>query len=269
MCGVRSLIDALIALPFALLPRRHWQSFDLPVLSVVPLSGFIMLFAGFALGVRGYFDYLVRLRGISGLSILEIAKLQVAGDLPETAAVSAVPAGVYLTAPVAFALFSPLGLLATYLVVTSLFRIVSSYIGEPQGDPILTGVDAIARRSFGSYRQLTADASREKLEGADQPDQRFEGEWAGLTGVTFVIVAARRKPEWTKGTTVITRDGWFTLGEPFDRPTPTGLRTIYPLRLQTTGEAVRKSVSYTLPPLRRGTSVHRRRTEPQGTPEES
>lgn len=266
---MRSLIDALLALPFTLLPRRHWQSFDLPVLSMVPVSGFIMLFAGFALGVRGYFDYLVRLRGVSGLSILEIAKLQVAGQLPETAGVSAVPAGIYLTAPVAFALFSPLGLFATYLVVTSLFRIVSSYVGEPQGDPILTGVDAVARRSFGFYRQRTVHSSRERLEGADEPDRRYDGEWAGLTDVDFVIVAARRKPEWTKGTCVITRDGWFTLGEPFDRPTPNGLRTIYPLRLQTVGEAVRKSVRYVLPPLRLGTPVHRQRTETPRTPEES
>ena len=47
------------------------------------------------------------------------------------------------------------------------------------------------------------------------------------------------------GTWVITNDGWFTLGEPFDRPTPNGLRTVYPLTLQTTTLAVhRKGVSY-------------------------
>ena len=71
---------------------------------------------------------------------------------------------------------------------------------------------------------------------ADEPDRRYDGEWAGLTGVDFVIVAARRKPGWTKGTWVTTEnDGWFVLGEPFDRPMPNGLRTIYPLTAQTTG----------------------------------
>ena len=65
-----------------------------------------------------------------------------------------------------------------------------------------------------------------------------------------MIVAARRKPDWQKGTFVVTSDGWFTLGEPFDRPTPNGLRTIYPLMLQTTPDVVRKAVTYELPPLR-------------------
>ena len=71
-----------------------------------------------------------------------------------------------------------------------------------------------------------------------------------------MVVAARRKPGWVTGTWVITNDGWFTLGEPFDRPTPNGLRTVYPLTLQTsTLEVLRKGVSYELPPLR-STRVH-------------
>ena len=84
---------------------------------------------------------------------------------------------------------------------------------------------------------------RDKLEGTDEPDRRYDGDWAGLTGVDCVIVSARRKPEWGKGTWVITSDGWFVLGEPFDRPMPNGLRTIYPLTAQTTLEVVRKSVT--------------------------
>ena len=50
---------------------------------------------------------------------------------------------------------------------------------------------------------------------------------------------------------MITDDGWFTLGEPFDRPTPNGLRTVYPLTLQTT----------TLDVLRKGVSVRVATTE--------
>jgi hypothetical protein len=68
--------------------------------------------------------------------------------------------------------------------------------------------------------------------------------------VDFVVVSVRRKPGWTKGTWVITPDGWYVLGEPFDRPMPNGLRTVYPLTLQNTLEAVRKSVQYELPPMR-------------------
>lgn len=249
---MRSLIDAVIALPFTLLPRRYWQSFDLPVLSMVPLSGFVVLFSGFVIGIRGYFAYLERLRAIAGLSVLAISELQVAGTLPETAEVSAIPAAVYMTAPFSFVLFSPLGLFAAYLVVASIFRIASSYTGEPHGDPTLTAIDAMVRRVAGSRQLRSTRAAREKLEGMEEPDRRYDGEWAGLTGVDFVIVAARRKPEWRKGTFVITSDGWFTLGEPFDRPTANGVRTIYPLVLQTTPEVVRRSVSYELPPLRPG-----------------
>ena len=249
---MRSLIDGVIALPLTLLPRRYWQSVDLPVASMAPLSGFVMLITGFVIGFTGYFAYLDKLRGVSGLSILEISELQVAGKLPETAAVSGAPSGIYMTAPFAFALFSPLGLFATYLVVSSIFRIASSYIDEAHGDPVLTAADAIARRAFGSHQHRTARLSRERLEGAVEPDRRYDGAWAGLSGVDFVIVSARRKPDWTKGTCVITDDGWFTLGEPFDRPTANGLRTIYPLILQKTPDVVRRSVAYTLPPVRQG-----------------
>jgi hypothetical protein len=244
------VIDAILALPLTLLPRRYWQSFDLPVLTAARFSGFVMLFIGFGIGIPGYFRYLGRLRGMAAASILEVSKLQVAGKLPETADVSAVPSVIYALAPISFALFSPLGLFATYVVVTSIVRLAAAYVEEPFGDPILTGLDALGRRVFGSHQARTHQAERARLEGTDEPDRRYSGDWAGLTGVDFVIVAARRKPEWHKGTFIITSDGWFTLGEPFDRPTPNGLRTIYPLSLQTTNEVVRKSVSYELPPLR-------------------
>lgn len=247
---MRSLIDGVLALPMALLPRRYWQSFDLPVEGMAPVSNFVTLILGFVIGIPGYFAYLERLRRAPGVSILEIAERQVRGELPESAVVSAVPGAVYMLAPVSFALSTPLGLLATYLVFTSIYRIAASYIDEAQGDPLLTGVDAAARRWFGSQRERNASTARERLEGADEPDRRYDGAWAGLSDVDFVIVSARRKPEWTKGTFVITSDGWFTLGEPFDRPTPNGLRTIYPLVLQNTSDVVRKSVNYQLPPLR-------------------
>lgn len=247
---MRDALDRLLAIPAGLLPRRYWQSFDLPVANMAPLSALLMLFVGFGVGFRGYFDYLQRLLNVNELSMLEVGRLQVEGKLPENAATATAPAAIYLTAPVAFAFFTPLGLFATYLVVTSIVRMIAVYIDEAHGDPILTGLDAFARRTFTSYRTRSDRAARETLEGADEPDRRYAGEWAGLSGVDCVIVAARRKPDWTKGTIVMTSDGWFSLGEPFDRPTPNGLRTIYPLTTHTTLDVVRRSVSYELPPLR-------------------
>jgi hypothetical protein len=247
-----------MALPFALLPKRHWQSIDLPVANVTAASSMLTLLIGIFVGIRGYYSFLLILRSSGAASILEIAKLQVAGKLPETAEVSAVPSALYATAPIAFALFTPLGLLATYLVVSGFARSVASYTGEPFGDPILTGIDTLARRLFTTRQQRSVRVERARLEKVDEPDRRYDGEWAGLPDVEFVIVAARRKPGWTKGTWVITDDGWFVLGEPFDRPMPNGLRTVYPLKTQTTLEPVRKSVEYRLPPLRPGKAVQKK-----------
>jgi hypothetical protein len=244
------MIDGVLALPAALLPKRYWQSIDLPVPNVAPLSSLLTMLAGFAIGIRGYFAFLERLRHVSGVSIMDISKAQIEGRLPETANVSAIPTALAAMAPITFALFTPLGLVATYFVLSGLIRSVAAYIDEAHGDPILTGVDWAARTLVTSRQQRSARVKRAELENIDEPDRRYDGAWAGLTGVDFVIVSARRKPGWTKGTWVTTDDGWFVLGEPFDRPMPNGLRTVYPLTAQNTLEAVRKSVPYQLPRLR-------------------
>lgn len=248
--AVRSFVDGILAIPAALLPSRYWQSFDLPVVTMVSVSSFVTLAAGFLIGIPGYFAYIGLLFDSPGASILDIAGQQVAGTLPETGEVSGIPSMLGLTAPIAFAFFTPLGLTATYLIASGLFRIIAWYVDDARGDPILSAADGIGRRAFTSHRQRSDRAARATLERADEPDRRYDGEWAGLPGVDFVIVSARRKPGWTKGSFVITSDGWFTLGEPFDRPMPNGLRTVYPLTLQTTADVLRKGLSYELPPLR-------------------
>jgi hypothetical protein len=248
---VKYWLELIAAIPIALLPKRYWQSINMPVDNVAFASAIITMFAGFALGIRGYFAYLAVLYSSPGASILEISKRQVTGELPETAAVSGLPMTLGILAPITFALATPVGLAATYLVLTGLIRSVGSYIGEPHGDPILTGIDTLARRTFTSQRQRAARHERARLEGADEPDRRYEGTWAGLTGVEFVVVSARRKPGWTPGTWIITSDGWFKLGEPFDRPMPQGVRTIYPLTVENSLDVLRKGVSYELPPLRK------------------
>lgn len=252
---MRSLVDRLLAIFAALLPKRYWQSIDLPVPNMASLSAWLTILAGFAIGVPGFFRFLERLQQARAVSILEISKLQVAGELPETAEVSGIPSALYAMAPLTFALFTPLGLFCTYLVVSGVVRTAASYIGEAHGDPILSGVDGLGRRLFTSRLERSVRVERARLERTDEPDRRYDGEWAGLTGVDWVIVSARRKPGWDKGTWVITGDGWFVLGEPFDRPMPNGLRTVYPLTAQTTLEAVRKSVNYTMPPLRPAKTV--------------
>lgn len=225
---MRAILDHFIALPFALLPRRRWQDFDLPIENVALPSSMITCFAGAAYGITGYFDHMAFI----------LAQREW----------TAPPMMIYVF--IGYLVGTWRGLFSLYLTLTGFLRAVGWYTGEPFGDPILTGLDSLGRKLFTTQRQRATRAARERLEGAVEADRRYDGEWAGLTGVDYVIVAARRKPDWVKGTWVITTDGWFTLGEPFDRPTPNGLRTVYPLTLQTTTlDVLRKGVSYELPPL--------------------
>lgn len=247
------MFDTIGAVFVTILPRRYWPRFDwMPIHLMAPLSGVLTALTGTAIGIVGFFAYLERVKGSPAASILEIAKLQVAGKLPETAEVSSVPAAVWMVAPVAFAFFTPLGLFSVYLIVSGWARVASWWVAEPHGDPVLTGIDWLARRTRHTTRERSVARARLKAEGGAEPDRLYPGTWASLPDVDLVVVASRRKPGWQKGTFVITPDGWYTLGEPFDRQTAHGVRTVYPLTLQKENVVLRKGVSYELPPLRKG-----------------
>jgi hypothetical protein len=237
---VRAYIDLFVALPFALLPRHRWDDWNLPIANVVFASSMLTMLGGAALGITGFFAHMGAIVSASEWT----------------------PPPLMLPAFLGYVFFTPQGLSSLYLAVSGLLRCVASYIDEPFGDPILTGLDTLFRRTVSKRKTTSARAVRERLEGADEPDRLHDGEWAGVPDATYVVVAARRKPGWTEGTWVITNDGWFTLGEPFDRPTPNGLRTIYPLTLQTTTlDVLRKGVSYELPPLRQRRETPRAQKE--------
>lgn len=227
--AVRGLIAYPLAILAGYLPRRHWDSVDLPIENVALASALLNFLGGAALGITGYFEFMARVL--------------------EERLWTSPPFMIYVFISYVFA--TPRGLFSLYLVATGLIRCGSWFVGEPIGDPALTLADNLWRQLRTSKRQRSDRNARLALERDDEPDRRYDGAWAGLDGVDFVIVAARRKPGWTKGTWVITGEGWFTLGEPFDRPMPQGLRTVYPLMLQTnTLEVLRNGVSYELPPLR-------------------
>lgn len=225
---MRAFFDYLIAVPLALLPRRRWDDWDLPIENVNFISALLTFFAGAAYGITGFFAYMAWFLAKSEWTAPPLMII------------------VYLT----YLTATPRGVFSIYVMISGMLRMISWYIGEPAGDPILSGLDALISRTKTTQRQRSARVARERLEGADEPDRRYDGEWAGLPGVDFVIVAARRKPDWTKGTWVTTSDGWFVLGEPFDRPMPNGIRTVYPLTQSNTLEAIRRAVQYELPPLR-------------------
>lgn len=239
---------SFLALVAGFIPRHYWSRLDLGIADWAVLSGVATLFAGCASGITGYFAYMTR--------TLDSAYF--------------VPSPYLMVSYFGYVLFTPRGLFSLYLVFSGLARAVSAWIDEPFGDPILTGVDNLIRRLRGSATTRAAERERLAAEGADEPDRRYPGDWADLPGVDFVIVAARRKAGWTAGTMVVTGDGWFTLAEPFDRPTPNGLRIVYPLTALQTLDVLRKGVAYELPPLRPYTP--RRRgpaSEPPRRPNES
>lgn len=249
---------ALLALAAAPLPKRWWDSLEaLPIRRAAALSGLATAAAGLVMGGRGLLAYLGRASNAAIDATIELTARQARGEAPLTDVTTFDLQRLSIFSFVAFVLFTPLGLLALYLVVSGVVRAASSWVEQPLGDPLLTGLDAALSRASRRLRRRSADASRKRQEGPEVPDRLFTGAWAGLEGVDYVVVASRRKPDWTAGTFVITRDKWYTLGEPFDMQLPQGLRTVYPLTEQKVAEVLRRGVPYELPllssaPRRRG-----------------
>jgi hypothetical protein len=215
--------------------------------------------AGCVAGARGFVTYARAVASAANDATWELAARQVRGEIPPDVEI-ATAGSVALSALslVAFLLFTPLGLFSLYLAASGALRLISAYVNEPFGDPILTGLDQLltgtGRRMTESHRRR----ARERAEGPEVPDRLFTGEWAGLADITYVVVSSRRKAGWKPGVFVITSGPWYTLGEPFDLQLPEGLRTVYPLREQTTNEVLREGVRYELPRLEKA----RRPTRP-------
>ena len=241
---------AVLSLIAAALPVRYWNRSSLPIRRFAALAGLLTMSAGFAAAIGGFMTYSTRVMETTGRMQVEIAERQLKGELPETAQVAASPMGVAMLSPIAF-LLTPTGLIAIYLVLSGFVRALTCFVDEPIGDPILESIDRSTRRLTTRSRSAHERRAREKAEGPEVPDRLYPGDWAGLPDVEFVVVASRRKPDWEPGTYVLTPDKWYVVGIPFDQQTPHGLRTVYPLTEQTTGEVLRKGVHYVLPPLQR------------------
>ena len=65
----------------------------------------------------------------------------------------------------------------------------------------------------------------------------------------YVVLASRKKAEWTAGAIIMTSTDWYKLGTPFDIDTPAGLRTAYPLTKMDAVEVLRRGIRYELPRL--------------------
>jgi len=243
-------VAVLIALVAAFLPARYWASLSaLPIRRYATLSALLTLSGGFALGIGGFMAYSTRVMQAAGKLQIEVAERQLRGDLPETAVVASGPMAAAMLSPLAFVFLTPVGLVSTYLVLTGLIRALTCVVDDPMGDPVVTLADGVVRRVSRRARSGVQRRRRERAEGPEVPDRLYTGEWAGLKNVDLIVVSSRRKSDWEPGTVVLTRNKWYVIGVPFERHMRDGLRTLYPLSEQKTGEVLRKGVSYELPPL--------------------
>jgi hypothetical protein len=244
----------LAAAMAALLPCRYWQVlYRLPIRAMSLPSAIATVLIGLVAGGRGFMAYATLAAEAASQAALEAAARQTSGAASSGEPITTLtPQLVSVASVVAFTLFTPLGLLATYLTVSGLLRVAAVVTDHPAGDPFMTGLDEMARAVWRRVRASRAAKRRLSDEGPETADRLFMGEGVGLDGVDYAVVASRRKPDWTSGTIVVTPDGWYRIGEPFDARLPYGLRTIYPLTRLETSEVLRRAVQYELPPLQRG-----------------
>jgi hypothetical protein len=240
-----------LAVPAGMCPRRWWQRLDwLPIESYAWLSSLTTLVTGLTFGAIGYLAFADDIsRKLTDLTF-KVAERQLTGQLPGTSEISTTtPSVLSALSLVTFVLLTPAGLVATYLVLSGLVRVVGAFLVEPFGDPVLTGLDGLATRLASRTRRRLKRYSRERREGREVPDELFPAAWARVPDADYVVVSSRPKPEWTMGTFVIAGDRWFSLGVSFEVTLPAGLRTVYPLSEQTVMEVLRRAVTYELPPL--------------------
>lgn len=244
--GLRRILAVVVCLA----PSRYWRRFDsLPLTNTALASALCTTFVGILIGVSGYLAYVTGVADVvnrAGLESLASHPQQSLSDAQKSFVTIRLSGGLSVFG---FALFTPLGLLSTYLVLTGCLRFTSSVVGDPLGDPLLTGLDALMRRISGASLAAWRRQRRETQEGSEAPDRLVTGAWVGVPSADYVVISSRRKAGWTRGMFVITTDTWYRLGEPFDLKQPEGLRTAYPLTALQTSEILRHGVRYDLPPL--------------------
>jgi hypothetical protein len=245
-----SLVLWLLAVLAGSAPRRWWPSLErhLPMRSAAAVSGLATLAGGFFYGFGGFMTYATTLAGANNDWML--ARLN-GPTAPGDGAVGLVPYGISALTLFIYLFFTPRGLFSTYLVVSGALRAISAWLDDSRGDPILSGADRAAVTLFEKNRRERRQIARERLEGREAPDVLQTGAWAGLPDFDYVVLASRRKAEWTSGAIILTASDWYKLGVAFDLQTPAGIRTAYPLKKMDTVEVVRRGIRYELPRLPR------------------
>ena len=230
-------------------PRRVWHRLEppFPLSRTATAAGVLTIVVGFVLGVPGYFAFAEQLGSANNDWML---RQLAAAPGPNDAAVGMVPYGISMLSLFLFLFVTPTGLLAVYLVTSGTIRAVAASLDveDARGDFVLSAAHRVWTRGWAELWQWYARAARGRLEGEERPDMLQTGEWAGVDA-DYVVLASRRKPEWTAGAIILTSSDWYKLGVPFDIDTPAGLRTAYPLKKMEAVEVVRRGIEYELPRL--------------------
>jgi hypothetical protein len=231
----------------AWLPHRLWRRLpdSLPVESAAFVSGIATLFVAAAIGIPGFLAH-------AGATTSLANETMIAAEIQQKAAYNRGMAQGFAGLSIFTFALTPVGLLTLYLAGSGLVRAMGSWFGDPLGDPILTGLDALLFGARGRRREAKALQAREAREGPVVPDRVVSPAAAGIPGCDLVIVAARRKPGWERGLVIFTQDACYRLGDPVERTIAGRLRTLYPLSEHRDLEVIRKSAHYDLPPAGRG-----------------
>jgi hypothetical protein len=243
--GPGQILTFLSAMAASLLPHRLWPRLP-STFNMIPAafgSGLITLFAGTAIGIPGFLEH-----AHATTSLAIDAQLHKVFTDVNAGYNQGLSQGFSALAIFTFLLLTPKGWVTMYCVGGGGLRMAAAYFDDPIGDPILTAVDAIAVAQWTGRRDRRAREAREAREGPVIPDRLVSSQAAGIPSCDFVIVSARRKPDWDYGTVVLTADGCYRVGEPVEQTIAGRLRTLYPLTEHKDLEAIRRSVRYDLPP---------------------
>jgi len=124
----------------ALLPCRYWQVLHrLPIRAMALPSAIATAFAGVIVGGQGFMAYARMTADAAAQATLDAAERQMHGAAQGGESITTLtPQLVSIASMVAFTMFTPLGLLATYLAVSGLVRVASVVTDDAIGDPVLS-----------------------------------------------------------------------------------------------------------------------------------
>jgi hypothetical protein len=199
------------------------------------------------IGEIGFFRFAHQAASANNALMLEIAGRQASGTMGGQDITGAAPVALTMLSSITFAIGTPVGWLATYLVLTGLVRGLAAAVGERRGDPIVGLTRRIIARWRRRRREMRIEAAHAALAGPEVKDRVVGAARFGIEGAVLVVVASRPKPEWTVGTVLDCGDRWLAVGEAVECSLPVGLRTLYPLADIPAASVFRRIVRYELP----------------------